>query len=148
MPTRFFRQVVAVLSVLIQAACASQPGTVSTEQEGTLARAAATAFIGLLDRQEPGAAWDTGCAFLRTSTSRASWAETMTALQASGGGVRARTLEREFMVENPPPMPSGRYVLVEFKTTFVRRSGDFREQALVRWEEPSWKVCGYSVSEQ
>jgi hypothetical protein len=120
-----------------------------TACEDTAARdAAATAvaaqWLVLMDAADYHASWDTSSPLFQRSIGRDQWNENMTQVRAPLGAVVSRSLSTLDFSTEVPKAPKGRYITIEYDTSFDNRPGSAERVALAE-EANEWKVSGYYI---
>lgn len=127
---------------------ASQPAApVRTAEAGAVApegAAAALAWVALLDREQWNESWSTAGQLFRSQLTQAGWATTVQTVRASVGPVVSRVQENATRTSTLPGLPSGDYLIVQYRTSF-RDKASVSETVVLTHERTGWKVDGYFI---
>jgi hypothetical protein len=112
------------------------------ENEGKLA---ATGWIGLLDRQDWGTAWERSSSLFRSKVPLGAWMDNIPKAREPLGPFADREVVEVVYKTTLPGYPDGDYVTVMFASKFAKKA-DAREVVLtMREPDGRWRVTGYSV---
>ncbi|MBK6025302.1 DNA-binding CsgD family transcriptional regulator [Brevundimonas nasdae] len=118
---------------------AAQAGSVSPEGP-----ASALAWVTLLDHAQWNESWSTAGQLFRSQLTQAGWATSVQSVRASVGPVVTRVQENATRTSTLPGLPSGDYLIVQYRTTF-RDKASASETVVLTHERTGWKVDGYFI---
>jgi hypothetical protein len=122
------------------------PPATATSVAATPSAAAASArnWLALIDAARWTESWDAASSRLKTQLSAAQWQSTMANARGPLGVVSSRTFQSESRMKTLPGLPDGDYDVVQFQTSFAKKSAAIETVALMR-EGAGWKAIGYFI---
>lgn len=123
----------------------STPGgaTQSPEAEATKA---ADAWLALVDQAKYLESWEGAAPMFQAAVSKDRWNGMVSSLRGPLGKVESRTLvDAKYMTSVPGAPPDGKYVVIQYSTTFENREGAVETVTPMQDEDGRWKVSGYFV---
>lgn len=128
----------AILLLVVGAATADEAERKqAAEQE-------ANAWLELVEQGRFGETWDQAAAFFREAISRDDWVAAMVQTREPLGAVSSRELISTTLATELPNVPTGEYVVLQFKTAFAERERA-AEMITLKLDDGSWKVAGYYI---
>lgn len=106
---------------------------------------AATAWVELVDQGKYGESWDAAAAYFRGAVARDKWAEAAAGARAPLGAVVSRKVKSAKFATTLPGAPDGKYVVVQFATSFANKKKAVETITPMQEADGSWKVSGYFV---
>jgi len=110
-----------------------------------LAKADAEAWLALMDADDFDASWATSSSFLKRTATRESWAKTATGIRTTFGKPLRRVHSATSATATLPGAPSGKYVVVEFRSRFSERPVVREEVVEMLCDDGKWRVAGYDL---
>jgi hypothetical protein len=108
------------------------------------AQSASEPWLGLLDSAKYGESWDQASTFFKGAVTKDQWAQQVGPVREQTGKFQSRKLKSSQYVEDPPNSPPGKYVALQYDSTFA--SGAFLETVFMMQEKDgTWKSSGYFV---
>lgn len=107
------------------------------------ARAAAGAWLALIDAGEYEASWAEAATTFQQSVTAGAWAAQAAAARRQIGDVRARSFVAVEVMRDPPGAPPGEYVRVRFDTDLTVAGTLAEMVVLVRDGDRGLRVAGY-----
>ena len=106
------------------------------------ASAAAQAWLQLVDAGRYAESWDRSAALLRSALTQAQWEQQLHAVRGSLGKQASRTSKSAASTTTMPGAPAGRYVVIQFATTFAHKQV-VETVTLMLEANGRWRVAGY-----
>jgi hypothetical protein len=110
-----------------------------------LAKADAEAWLAVMDADDFDASWAASSPSLNRATTRENWAKTMTGIRATFGKPLGRVHSATSASAKIPDAPSGKYVVVEFRSRFSKRPVVWEEVVEMMCDDGKWRVAGYNL---
>jgi hypothetical protein len=139
MKTRFALCVVAAMAL------ASARGFAAPPDATKAAVAGATAWLSLIDDGRYADSWKEASSFFRGSIGQSRWIPALDAARKPLGKRLVRTLDRATETMSPPGAPAGRYVVMQFKTSFQGRASAIETVTFVLDKDGKWRSAGYYI---
>jgi Protein of unknown function (DUF4019) len=105
--------------------------------------AAAEAWLHQVDAGHYAESWDQSAAVLRGAVTKSQWEQSLQAVRGQLGKLSVRSLKSAAATSSLPGAPEGKYVVIQFATTFAQRPAV--ETVTPMWEQGGWRVAGYYV---
>jgi len=113
------------------------------------AEAAATkqaeAWLSLVDDGKYGESWDAASKLFQGGVTRAEWAEKVAGVRGPLGKVVSRRVKSERPTTRLPGAPDGKYVVIQFATSFEHKKQAVETVTPMLEPDGSWKVAGYFI---
>ena len=107
--------------------------------------AAATSWLALVDAGKYGPSWDAASAMFKRGVSRADWERMAAGARGPFGKLLTRELAAAKATSSLPGAPDGRYVVVQFKTSFEHKAQAVETVTTVRDADGVERVAGYFI---
>ena len=120
------------------------PSTETTQQE-TEALAAAQSWLSLLDSGDHAACWDASGKLLQTAMDRDTYITKMTSVMTPFGACKSREVLSKKYKTSLPGAPDGEYVVIQFKTSYEKKSKAVETVTPAKEEDGAWRVSGYYI---
>jgi hypothetical protein len=117
----------------------------ATTSDETAAVAAAQKWLDIVDRGEYNAAWESGATFLKDNVGEARFAQQLTNVRKPMGDVISRKVESKKFSTSAPGAPDGKYVMIQFKTSFAHKKSAVETITPSLEKDGVWKVTGYFI---
>ena len=131
------------LSILVSTVLASGIACAEPSDEAA-AVDAATQWLSLIDSGRYSASWDEAAPPLQAAVTKEDWEQTIGDLRTSLGKMNSRTLKTAEARTSLPGAPEGRYVVVQFETSFANQPS-VTETVTPMYENGKWRVSGYFI---
>lgn len=133
----------ACVPLVVAAACACPPATLSPVEKDAVA--AARAWLAKADSGDWAGTWNDATSSFRTVGTAAGWGERAVEARAPYGGFGARTLMGAKWTDKHPARPMGvECVLIKFQT--VTEKGKIVEDiTMENGKDGVWRVSGYYI---
>jgi hypothetical protein len=129
--------VVLVLAFCRSAQTAEKPEAAATKE--------ALAWLAMVDAGKHGESWDAAAKIFKGAVTRDKWIESVTAARGPLGKVVSRTLTSAKFATTLPGAPDGKYVVIQFATSFAQKKKAVETITPTQEPDGSWKVAGYFV---
>jgi hypothetical protein len=121
------------------------PGVKQDAAKENAGQAAATGWLGLLDRRDWGSAWEHSSGLFRKNVPLASWMDAIPKVREPLGALVERQPVGVVYKTSLPGHPDGDYVSVFFASKYEKKA-EVKETVLtVREPDGKWRVTGYSA---
>ena len=101
-------------------------------------------WLALVDRGKWEDSWRSAGTLFKSQLTAQHWASMIQPVRQPLGAVSSRLLQSATTSNSLPGAPAGEYEIVEFQTTFARKSSAVETVVLAR-ESSGWKVVGYFI---
>ncbi len=118
-------------------------GHAAPKPEAEATKAAQT-WLALIDAGKYSESWDAAAKVFQGAITREQWALTLTGVRSPLGKLGTRGLKSAELRTSLPGAPDGKYVVVQFKTTFALKKNAI-ETVTPYFEDGAWKVSGYFI---
>jgi hypothetical protein len=129
----------------------SQPGAANAAQvkqnqahaaDIQAAQQVALAWIGLVDRGKYDDSWKQFAPVVQQQITKKQWKQQVKSTRKAYGALQSRTPRDANYATTLPGAPDGKYVVLEFDTTFANKQAA-RETCVLAQTNGAWKVAGY-----
>lgn len=131
-------------AVLAAGAARSQPIPWQAAAE-TKAVAAAEQWLSLVDQGKYEQSWDEAAPYFQKAVPREKWVQSMDAFRKPLGKVLERKEKSARFTATLPGAPDGKYVVVEFETSFASKESALETVTPMMDPEGRWRVSGYFI---
>jgi hypothetical protein len=107
-------------------------------------RAAAEAWLSLVDRQQYAASWDQAAPVFRAAVDKPKWEQTVRGVREPLGALVSRKFQSATHKTSMPGAPDGEYQVLQFETRFANKASAV-ETVTMMWDANSWKLAGYFI---
>ncbi len=129
-----------------------QPGSVCTASGHRQASVhiepqwAAMQWLQLLDSGRYAASWNQAAKSFQSRIRKSQWAAGMKELRTRLGKVASRNFQGISYLENPPGIPTGKHVALQYTVSFTRGIRADEAVSMIQKNNGEWCVCGYSIA--
>ena len=109
------------------------------------AQAKAEAWLKLVDEAKYDASWDQAAGFFKRAVTKEQWRQAAAVAREPLGKVRSRTLKSHQHATTLPGAPDGSYVVIQYDTTFEKKSAAVETITPTLDPDGTWRVSGYYV---
>ena len=109
------------------------------------ARAAASAWLALIDTGQYQRSWAQSATVFRASVPAGQWQQSVSAARAPLGRLRSRVLKSATLASSLPGAPDGEYLVLQFVSDFAHRNGVIETITPMRDWDGTWRVSGYFI---
>jgi hypothetical protein len=117
----------------------------STAGDEKAARAAAEAWLALVDAGNNGQSFSEAAALFRGTLDQAGWERAVHGVRDPLGKVISRTLKTAKFSTTLPGAPDGQYVVLKFDTHFEKKPGAIETVTPTKERDGRWRVSGYFI---
>lgn len=128
-----------------QAAPATPAGVKQDPEKENAGKAAATGWLGLLDRRDWGTAWEHSSGVFRKNVPLPNWMDAIPKVREPFGALVERQPVGVVYKTTLPGQPDGDYVSVHFESKFAKKAEVKETVTTVREADGRWRVTGYSA---
>jgi len=130
----------AVAGILLAA------GSVRADEAAEKAAVAAgEEWLSLVDDGRYGASWDEASRLFKSAVGRADWEKALKGVRSPLGKVASRKLSSRTYAESLPGAPDGRYVVVQYRTSFENKKAATETVTQVLDGDGRWRASGYFI---
>lgn len=107
--------------------------------------AAAEAWLKEVDTGAYDKSWERAAELFRNAVPKKSWEQSMEGVRAPLGAVLERKLASKKYTETLPGAPAGKYVVVQFTTSFANKKEAVETVTPALDKDGTWRVSGYFI---
>jgi hypothetical protein len=130
---------IILMGALLAAGTARASGTEKT------AVAATSSWLKGVDAGHYGASWEQAAKLFRGSVTREQWEQSLAGVRAPLGKAVARQVSAKTFSDSLPGAPDGKYVVVQYATTFEQKSAAVETVTATLEPDGHWRVSGYFI---
>jgi hypothetical protein len=116
------------------------------EQAKVEAQKAADQWLALVDAGKYRESWDAASSSFKSSVTRADWVKKAAAARNPTGRLLSRKLTKSTLVKNPPNLPPGQYVAIQYQSSFQNVKSAVETVVPMLDKDGKWRVTDYIVS--
>jgi Protein of unknown function (DUF4019) len=131
---------VVVVSILATSSCAAQD-----EHADAAAKAAALAWLSLVDAGSYAESWTAASMRFREAIPKAQWESKVALGRGSLGALKSRRLLTATFKSTLPGAPDGEYVVIRFESSFEHKEAAIETVTPMKDEHATWRVSGYYI---
>jgi Protein of unknown function (DUF4019) len=136
-----------ILSLSLLLVFGSQPLRSRAQQKPEdLAQKSAETWLALTDSAKYGESWDQASSGFKNAVTRDSWISKLESVRTPLGKVQSRKLSTAKYLKNPPNIPEGEYVVLQFNTSFEQLPSAVESVSTVLDKDGKWRVAGYFIN--
>jgi hypothetical protein len=109
------------------------------------AQKAAESWLALVDSGKYVESWDQGASFFKGAVTREQWVQSMKGVRAPLGKQQSRKIKTRQYTEHVPGAPDGKYVILQFDTSFEKKSSAVETVTPMVDTDGVWRVSGYFI---
>ena len=102
-------------------------------------------WLKVVDAGEYGTSWENAAEFFKNAVAKDAWEQQLKAGRAPLGKVKSRELGLCQYRTSVPGAPDGKYVIVQFKTSFDNKEAAVETITPLLDKDGKWKVSGYFI---
>ena len=111
----------------------------------TAAIQAAEQWLALVDAGEYDRSWNTSAEYFKVAITGEKWNQTLAAFRGPLGRVLSRKPAKTTYTTTLPGAPDGKYVVVQFKTSFENKKSAVETVTPMLENDGQWRVSGYYI---
>lgn len=109
------------------------------------AKAAATAWLALVDGGKYVESWDAASTYFKGAITKDDWTKALGSVRSPLGKVKSRKLKSADFTRTLPGAPDGQYVVIQYDTEFENKAASVETITPALDKDGSWKVSGYYI---
>ena len=122
-------------------------GSVSASEKAEEAGlAAATKWLGLVDKGNYSKSWERAAAIFRAMENKVDWENKLNTYRTPLGKVLERNIKSKRYTKTLPDAPEREYVVIEYETVFKNKQTVTETVTSVLEKDGKWKVAGYYIT--
>jgi hypothetical protein len=115
------------------------------EQKNAVAIEAAKSWLKLVDDGEYSQSWAQAAGYFRDNVSESQWTTAMFGVRKPLGKAISREVLSSTYTKTVPGAPDGRYVIIQFKTSFENKAESVETVTPMMEPNGQWRVSGYYI---
>jgi hypothetical protein len=115
------------------------------DPQSTLVQKVARDWLALIDSQGALASWNAAGSKFTEAITPDRWGESLQQVRAPFGALEQRSMLATSFSKALPGAPDGEYALVQFRTTFAKKTDARETVTLEREADGAWRVIGYFI---
>jgi len=139
-----FKQSLPISAFLAIAFLSSSP-SLASESEENAAIAASKQWLSVVDKGQYGQSWDQSATFFKTNVKKKDFESKLKATRGAFGEIISRRLKSKQFTTTMPGAPDGKYVVIQFDTSFSGKKDAVETITPVLDKGGQWKVSGYFI---
>ena len=114
----------------------------SAEKE---AQKAAESWLSLIDSGEYSESWNEAAQIFKQKVSLQQWNSALESVRIPLGKLKSRRLKTATCTETLPGAPDGKYVVIQYETTFDKKKSAIETVTPMMEKDGQWRVSGYFI---
>lgn len=106
---------------------------------------AAGDWLGLLDSGKYSQSWEEAAEYVKAIVSKENWQNSMKGVRGPLGKIVSRELKSKRYTTSAPGAPDGRYVIIQYKTSFENKESAIETVVPMLEKDGKWRVSGYYI---
>lgn len=106
---------------------------------------ASLAWLTLVDDERYAESWSTAAHYFRNAISKEQWQQSLGSVRKPLGNVIKRTVKSTQYATSLPGAPDGKYVVIQFETSFKNKKTSVETITPMLERDGSWRVSGYYI---
>ena len=139
------RAVARALVVLVVAVAAIPAPALAQDPQSTLVQKVARDWLALIESQGAPASWSAAGSKFKQAMTADRWGESLQQAKDPLGALEQRTMLATSFSKTFPGGPDGEYALVQFRTSFAKKTDASETVTLEREADGMWRVIGYAI---
>jgi hypothetical protein len=132
-------------AIAFAALSASSLAFASSTPSSEPAKAAATAWLNLVDAADSRSSWEQASVHFRSAVSSAQWSQALSGVRGPLGALRQREQKTTQFTKTLPGAPDGQYVVLQYQSSFQSKANATETVTVVLDPDGSWRVVGYFI---
>jgi hypothetical protein len=109
------------------------------------AKTTAAGWLRLVDAQDIEGSWERTSSAFKSAVTVAQWSQALASVRRPLGALRQREVKAEEFKTSLPGAPDGKYVLLQYQSTFENKAAAVETVTVVLDPDGAWKVVGYFI---
>ena len=143
MPYRSAQSVLSIILLIFLAGLATRARAQQTTEQ--LGQQAADAWLALVDSGEYAKSWEQASSLFKSHVSKVAWQKTLKSTLGPLGKNKSRTLKSAKYATTLPGVPDGRYVVIEYESSFEGKQSAIETITPMLDKDGLWHVSGYFI---
>lgn len=122
----------------------AQPAPAMSDPEDE-AQTAAEAWLTLVDSRNYAESWEEAAELIQQAVTKEDWNGIIAGARRPLGKMLSRTVKSRTYTETLPGAPDGKYVVIQFETTFAKKKRAVETITPMMGADGTWRVSGYYV---
>jgi hypothetical protein len=139
------RALARLLAALVVVAAAMPTPVLAQDPQSTFVQKVARDWLALIDGESVLDSWGAAGSKFKQAITPARWGESLQEVRAPFGALEQRTMLATSFSKTLPGAPDGDYALVQFRTTFAKKTAARETVTLERETDGAWRVIGYFI---
>jgi Protein of unknown function (DUF4019) len=110
-----------------------------------LAQKSAESWLALTDSGKYADSWDEASSFFKSKLTKDKWVAMLQQVRTPLGAFHPRKLAVANYKKNPPNLPEGEYVILQFDSSFEQLPSATETVSMVLDKDGKWRVAGYFI---
>jgi hypothetical protein len=127
------------------AGCGGKTGGRATGNDETDGIAAAKSWLGLVDRGQYAESWTEAAPMFQGAVTEQNWTDALDKVRKPLGDLLLRNLKSVKEMTQMPGAPDGKYVVMQFETSFANKPSALETVTVGPEENGQWKASGYYI---
>ncbi len=137
----FFLSILALALTLTLSLGFASASLAGNEEDAAIA---AKKWLAIVDSGDYGRSWDAASPVIQNAVSKEQFVSGVKGVRVSFGALKSRTLIGAQYMESLPGAPDGRYVVMQFRTSFANKASAI-ETITPKEDGGVWLVSGYYI---
>jgi len=109
------------------------------------AQKAAESWLSLIDSGEYSESWNEAAQIFKQKVSLQQWKSALESVRIPLGKLKSRRLKTATYTETLPGAPDGKYVVIQYETTFDNKKSAIETVTPMMEKDGQWRVSGYFI---
>ena len=120
-------------------------GAAPVQDAEDAAQKSAEAWLDLVDEGRYDESWEEAASLVKTAVTKDDWGRSIASARSPLGKLVSRTVKSRTYAETLPGAPDGRYVVVQYDTTFENKKSAVETITPMMDSDGRWRVSGYYI---
>jgi len=121
-------------------------GAAPVQDAEDAAQKSAEAWLDLVDEGRYDESWEEAASLVKTSVTKDDWGRSIASARRPLGKLVSRTVKSRTYAETLPGAPDGRYVVIQYDTTFENKKSAMETITPMMDSDGGWRVSGYYIN--
>ncbi len=109
------------------------------------ARAAAQAWLSVIDEGRYSESWKQASGYFQGAVGDKQWVASLEGIRKPLGKLLSRTVKTTKQTATAPGAPDGRYVIMQFETSFESKKSAIETVTFMLEKDGKWRAAGYFI---
>ncbi len=120
-------------------------GAAPVQDAEDAAQKSVEAWLDLVDEGRYDESWEEAASLVKTAVTKDDWGRSIASARSPLGKLVSRTVKSRTYAETLPGAPDGRYVLIQYDTTFENKKSAIETITPMMDSDGRWRVSGYYI---